>query len=66
MIRQTKIIVLLHKPRGGVIIECPLNELFHDVVTVIVTSQMVVSQILLTVAISRNVDTFIIFFIKSR
>ena len=28
--------------REGVIIECPLNDLFHDVVTVIITSQMAV------------------------
>ena len=26
--------------REGMIIECPLNDLFHDVVTVILTSQM--------------------------
>ena len=36
-------------PREGVIIECPLNELFHNVVTVIITSQIVVSKILLMV-----------------
>ena len=45
------------------IIECPLNELFHDFVIVILLSQMVVSQIFLTVAVSWNVGTFIIFFI---
>ena len=39
-------------PREGVIIECPLNELFHDVVIVILTSRMVINQIFLTVAVS--------------
>ena len=49
-------------PREGVIIECPLNEIFKDVVTVIITSQMVVSKNLVTFKISQNVGTFIIFF----
>ena len=40
------------KPREGVIIECPLNELYHDIVTIILTSQMVVSKIFLTVVVS--------------
>ena len=33
------------KAREGVIIECPLNGLFHDVVTVIITSRMAVREL---------------------
>ena len=36
-------------PRKGMIIKCPLYELFHDVVTLIIMSQMVVSKVFLTV-----------------
>ena len=32
-------------PREGVIIECPVNELFQDIAIVILKSPMVVSQI---------------------
>ena len=39
------------KTRREGVIECPLNDLFHDVVTVITTSQMVVSNIVLAAAI---------------
>ena len=39
------------RSREGVIIECPLNEHFHDVVTVMITARMVVSKNLLTVAV---------------
>ena len=42
--------------REGVIIECPLNYLFHDVVTVILTSQMGVSEMVVNVG---NVVTVI-------
>ena len=45
------------------IIECPLNDLFHDVVAVILTSQMDVSEIVLNVA---NVVTVIYGIINSR
>ena len=38
--------------RVGVINECPLNELFHEVVTVIITSQMVTRKIFLMDAVS--------------
>ena len=38
------------------IIECPLNDLFHDVVTVILTSQMGVSEMVVNVG---NVVTVI-------
>ena len=38
-----------------------LNDLFHNVVTVIITSQMVVSNIVLTAAVILNLGTFIIF-----
>ena len=37
--------------REGVIIECPLDDLFHDVVTVILTSQMGVSKMVVNVGI---------------
>ena len=37
--------------REGVIIERPLNDLFHDRRDVILTSQMAVSNIFLTVAV---------------
>ena len=33
-----------NSPREGVIIENPLNDLFHDVVTVILTSRMGISE----------------------
>ena len=32
-------------PREDVIIECPLNGLFHDVVTVIIMSRMAVREL---------------------
>ena len=32
-------------PREGVSIECPLNGLFHDLVTIIITSQTVVGEV---------------------
>ena len=35
--------------REGVIIECPLNDLFHDVLTVILKSQMGVSEMVVNV-----------------
>ena len=38
-------------PREGVIIERPLNDLFHDCRDVILTSRMAVSNIFLTVAV---------------
>ena len=38
--------------KEGVIIECPLNGLFQDLVTVILTSQMVVSMIYLMMAVN--------------
>ena len=44
------------KSREGVIIECPLNYLFHDVVTVILMSQMGVSEMVVNVG---NVVTVI-------
>ena len=31
-------------PSKGVIIECPLNDLFHDIMTVILTSRIGVSE----------------------
>ena len=31
--------------KEGVIIKCPLNDLFHNVVTFILTSQMAVSEL---------------------
>ena len=43
--------------REGMIIECPLNELFNDFVTVTMTSWMVSSKNLVTVAVSQNVGT---------
>ena len=46
------------QPSEGVIIECPLNELFHNVVIIILTSWMVVGQILITVAVNWNVGIF--------
>ena len=42
--------------REGIIIECPLNDLFHDVVTVILTSRMGVSEMVVNVG---NVVTVI-------
>ena len=35
----------MKKSREGVIIECPLNGLFHDVVTIIITSGMAVREL---------------------
>ena len=46
----------LLEPREGVIIECPLNDLFHNVVTVILTSRMGVSEMVVNVG---NVVTVI-------
>ena len=43
-------------PREGVIIECPLNDLFHDVVTVILTSRMGVSEMVVNVGNRKNND----------
>ena len=51
------------KSREGVIIECPLNYLFHDVVTVILMSQMGVSERVVNVG---NVVTVIYGIIHSR
>ena len=44
------------KAREGVIIECPLNYLFHDVVTIILASRMGVSEMVVNVG---NVVTLI-------
>ena len=49
--------------REGVIIECPLNDLFHDVVTVILTSRMGVSEMVMNFG---NVVTVIYGTIHSR
>ena len=38
------IIVMMFDPRVSVIIECPLNDLFHDLVYVILTSRTAVSE----------------------
>ena len=46
----------LNIPREGVIIECPLNDLFRDIVTVILTPQMGVSEMVVNVG---NVVTVI-------
>ena len=43
------------KSREGYIIEYPQHDLFHDRRDVILTSQMALSQISLTVAINQNV-----------
>ena len=32
-------------PKEGVIIECPLNGLFQDLMTIIITSQTVISEV---------------------
>ena len=64
LLLNSKTKYVLISPREGVIIKCYLNELFHDFVTIIITSKMAVSKILLMVAVSKNVRTFIIFFIK--
>ena len=50
-------------PREGVIIECPQNDLFHNVVTVILKSQMGVSEMVLNVG---NVITVIYGILHSR
>ena len=50
-------------PREGVIIEFPLNDLFHDIVTVILTSQMGVSEMVINVG---NIVTIIYGIIQSR
>ena len=34
-----------HSLNGGVIIECPLNDLFHDIVIIILTSQTAVREL---------------------
>ena len=39
------------KPREGVIIEWPLNDLFHDPCDVLLTSRKAVSNTFLTVAV---------------
>ena len=31
-------------PRVGIIIECPLNGLFHDLMNIIITSQVAISE----------------------
>ena len=41
------------------IIECPLNDLFHDVMTVILTFQMGVSEMVVNVGNVGNVDNVI-------
>ena len=48
---------MCHQPksREGVIIERPLNDLFHDHCDVILTSRMAVSNIFLTVADIKNI-----------
>ena len=50
-------------PREGVIIKCPLNDLFHFAVTVILTSRMGVSEMVVNVG---NVITVIYGIIHSR
>ena len=49
--------------REGVIIECPLNDLFHDVVTAILASQMGISEMVMNVG---NVVTMMYGIIRSR
>ena len=41
--------------REGVIIECPLNGQYHDRCDVILTSQMAVSNNLITVTVIQNI-----------
>ena len=41
--------------REGVIIECPLNEQYHDRRDVILTSQMAVSNNFITVTVIQNI-----------
>ena len=62
---QTTIVSIIHRTlsREGVILKYPLKDLFHDVVTVILTSQMGVSEI---VVIVGNVVTVIYGIIHSR
>ena len=47
---------MVSEPREGVIIECPLNDLFHDDVTVILTLRMGVREMVVNVG---NVVTLI-------
>ena len=39
----------IFESREGLIIKCPLNDLFHDVVTIILTSRMGVSEMVVNV-----------------
>ena len=48
------------------IIECPLNDLFHDRRDFITMSQMAVINISLTVAVILNVGTSLLFLIPVR
>ena len=52
----------LHYTKGMREYQCPLNDLFHGVLTVILNSQMVISKIFITVAVSWNVGASINFF----
>ena len=49
-------------PREGVIIECPLNDFFHDAVNVILMSRMGVSEMVVNVG---NIVTVIYGIIQS-
>ena len=49
--------------REGLIIKCPLNDYFHNIVTVILTSQMGVSEMVVNVS---NVVTVIYGIIQRR
>ena len=51
LLKQTRL-VKVPQTKEGVIIECTLNELFHDRREVIITSQMFVINISLTVAVN--------------
>ena len=47
-------------PREGVIIECPLNDLFHNAVTVILMSRMDVSEMVVNVGNVVTVFYFVL------
>ena len=51
LLKQTRL-VKAPQTKEGVIIECTLNELFHDRRDVIITSRMFVINISLTVAVN--------------
>ena len=56
-------VVVVSVAREGMIIECPLNDLFHNFVTLILTSQMGVSEMVVNIG---NVVTMIYGIIHSR